>query len=115
MLSYSDDQVRAKAVELGLVGEGEPVPDRLRSRVVASLAAADTAEQQSPRARLAKHVVVEPEGRILIDGEPLPWYVARDSIEVVCHPKGDGTVRLTLLAERVEITAPKNTESENRA
>lgn len=36
-LSFTDDEIRDRAVELGLIEEGEDVPARLRARVAASL------------------------------------------------------------------------------
>ena len=114
-IQVTDQQAQEKAVQLGLIQPGEPLPQHLRGRVVADIVQEQAAERPAPRAepRLAGEIVIQPDGDILVDGEPFPWLVARDRIEVVVDPDGPAsTVRLTLLAERVRITEPQTNESE---
>ena len=103
-VKYNDDVITAKAVELGLIGNGDDLPRSLRSRVVAALIQEQTVvqgEQAQPQA--AKEIVVQPGGTILVDGEPFPWLVAKQPIEIALNPDGLSTVRLTLIAEAVQI------------
>jgi hypothetical protein len=53
---------------------------------------------------LAKTIRVE-DHHVLVNGVELPWYVAAEDIDVTLVPNGEGlaSVRLTLLAERVEV------------
>lgn len=114
-LSYSDEQIQAKAEQLGLVEAGCPVPRSQRSRVVAALVAESprAAEPQPPA--VARQITVQPGGDITIDGQPFPWTIGRTPIEVCVNPDGVSTVRLTLLTESVQILKPAPSESENRA
>jgi hypothetical protein len=115
-INYSDDEIHAKAVGLGLIEPGEALPHRLRSRVLAALAAPTSsgAAPEASRPRVPTSIVVQPGGDILIDGTSIPWAVARERIDVTSNPDGPDTVRLTLLTEHASITDPA-TESENRA
>ncbi|KPC88259.1 hypothetical protein ADL35_05790, partial [Streptomyces sp. NRRL WC-3753] len=106
------------AVHLGLIQDGEELPRQLRSRVVASLMQerrtqkAPAAEGEPARVRLAQTIVVQPGGSILIDGEELPWFAGQDPIDVHVQHDGSGSVRLTLLADSVQIT-PRKPDSES--
>jgi len=114
---YTDEQVTAKAVDLGLIQQGEELPRHLRSRVVAALLAAAADNRQPPEAepQLAKEIVVQPGGAILIDGEPFPWLVANEPMDVRLNPDGVSTVRMTLMADAVQILKPEpRKESEHR-
>ena len=53
---------------------------------------------------IAKTIRVE-DKRVLVNGVELPWYVAAEDIHVTLVPNGEGlaSVRLTFLAERVEV------------
>jgi hypothetical protein len=41
---------------------------------------------------------------LLIDGQPFPWYVELSPIEVRVDPYAAPRVRLTIVADRVELT-----------
>ncbi|MEU3528819.1 hypothetical protein AB0E62_34060 [Streptomyces sp. NPDC038707] len=110
-LTYTDADIAAKAVQLGLISDGEPLPPALRSKVVAAL----LQEQTAPAAaaaepQLAQEIVVQPNGVILIDGEPFPWLVAKDAMDVRLNPDGVSTIRMTLLAGAVQIIKPEPRE-----
>jgi hypothetical protein len=115
---FDDAELAAKAVQLGIVQEGESLPRHLRSRVAAALIeerrATARQEQADAEPRLAKSIVVQPGGAILVDGEPFPWLVAKQAMDIGLNPDGVSTVRFTLLAEAVEVLKPKpdSTESE---
>lgn len=114
---FQQAEVQAKAEQLGLVKPGEPVPQHLLNKVKAALVEerrATTASAEAAKARLAKEITVQPGGAILIDGEPLPWLAARAPMEIGLNPDGVSTVRLTLLAESIQVLKPvtDSTESE---
>lgn len=103
-LTISDSDIQAKALELGLIQPGEPVPANVRSRIVAALLA-----EQAPRAAaadvpVAKNISVQPGASVMVDGNPFPWVVQADAIEVTIAPDGSGLVRLTIPTLSVEIT-----------
>ncbi|KND30082.1 hypothetical protein [Streptomyces stelliscabiei] len=115
-LQFTDAEINAKAVQLGVITEGAAVPNRHRSKVVAALVeerrAADRQEKQAEPV-CAKEIVVEPGGAVLIDGEPFPWLIARQPMEIGLNPEGISTVRLTLLAEAVQVLKPKPSKNES--
>lgn len=113
-LSYTDAEVHAQAVRLGLIKEGGSLPRRQRSKVVASLIAERQRPDKGVEVPFARRIVVQPGGDIVIDGKPFPWLVKADQMSVALEPDGSGSVRLTIPAENVQIIEPKN-ESENRA
>ncbi|MFE0039442.1 hypothetical protein [Streptomyces sp. NPDC059015] len=107
---FSDEDIAAKAVELGLIRDGEQVPRHRRSQVAAVLV--QEAGHAQPRVaaaepQLAKEIVVQPGGAILVDGEPFPWLVAQQPMEIGLNPDGISTVRLTLMAQAVQIIKPE--------
>lgn len=109
-LSITDQDIQRKAIELGLVEEGESVPPQVRSRVAAALL-----QEQAPRPTeappLAESIVIQPGGDIEIDGRPFPWTVQAEQMSVTLGPDGSGLVRLTLPARNVQIIKPAD-ESE---
>lgn len=109
-LQFTDAELYDKAVQLGVVQEGELLPYRHRSKVAAAIVeerrAAGRAEKQAEPV-CAKEIVVEPGGAVLIDGEPFPWLISRQPMEIGLNPEGISTVRLTLLAEAVQVLKPK--------
>lgn len=115
-LQFTDAEINAKAVQLGVIAEGAAVPNRHRSKVVAALVeerrVAARAEKQAEPV-CAKEIVVEPGGAILVDGEPFPWLIARQPMEIGLNPEGVSTVRLTLLAEAVQVLKPKPSKNES--
>ncbi|MEV7364245.1 hypothetical protein ACWENS_10730 [Streptomyces sp. NPDC004532] len=114
-LSFTDEEIHAQAVRLGMVGEGDKLPRHLRSRVVASLAA----ERQRPAAPaevpIAQSIVIQPGGDVHVDGKPFPWVIQAEQMAVALNPDGAGMVTLTLPALNVQILKPATPESENRA
>lgn len=55
---------------------------------------------------MAKVIQVQSRGafaQVLVDGEEIPWHIARDTIRVDVQPDECPTVTLTLLADRVEV------------
>lgn len=113
-LSYSDGEIHAQAVRLGVINEGEPLPRHQRSKVVASLAAEKQRPSSGVKVPMAREIVVQPGGDILVDGKPFPWMVLAERMEVALDHDGGGTVRLTLPAENIQILKPLH-ESENLA
>ncbi|KOV07521.1 hypothetical protein [Streptomyces sp. XY533] len=106
-ISYSDQQIQDKAVELSLISAGQELPRNLRGKVVAALAAGDAAErQQAPEPQLAGEIVIHGNA-ILVDGEPFPWLVATQPMEIGLNPDGVSTVRMTLMAATVQIIRPE--------
>ncbi|MGK5729727.1 hypothetical protein [Streptomyces sp. URMC 124] len=109
-LSFTDEQITAKAVQLGLITDGEDLPRHLRGRVVAAL------HTERPRSTavpppVAERIVIQPGGSVEVDGRPFPWLVQADLIEVTLQPDGAGMVRLTLPARSIQILKPAD-ESE---
>lgn len=113
-LQIDEAALKAKAVELGVIKDGEALPRHERSRVAAALIAGDQQRPAVPEPVCAKEIVVQPGGAITVDGEPFPWLVARTPMEIGLNPEGISTVRLTLLAESVQVLKPKpNSTSES--
>lgn len=107
-ISYSEQQIRDKAVELGLIPAGTDLPRNLRGRVVAAMAHGDAAERSVPaEPQLAREIVIQPGGCILIDGDPFPWLVAGQPMDIGLNPDGVSTVRLTLMAAAVQVIRPE--------
>lgn len=109
-VKFNDDDIRTKAVELGLIKDGDTLPRDMRSKVAAVLLqeAAQAAPRQPARdPQLAKEIVIQPDGVILVDGEQFPWLVTRDPMDVRLDPEGVSTVRLTLMASAVQIIKPE--------
>lgn len=109
-VQFSEQDIKAKAVQLGVIRDGEALPRDQRSRVVAVLL--HEAASASPRGterepQLVKEIVIQPGGAIVIDGEPFPWLVAKQAMEIGLNPDGVSTVRLTLLAGAVQIIKPE--------
>lgn len=111
-VQFTDEQITAKAVQLGVIEAGERLPRNLRSRIVAALV-----QESAPRFEVgeappvAESIRVQPRGSIEVDGRPFPWLVQADRIEVSLEPDGSGMVRLTIPARRIQITEPAD-ESE---
>lgn len=107
-ISYTEQQIREKAAFLGLIEDGAELPRHLRSRVVAAMAHAETAERAAPtEPRLAQEIVIQPGGAVLIDGQPFPWLLTRQPMEISLDPDGTSTVRLTVMAAAVQIVQPE--------
>lgn len=113
-LSYSDEQIQAKAEQLGLVEPGRDLPRHLRSRVVAALAAERQRPAKATEVPIAQSIVIQPGGAIEVDGKPFPWVIQADQMSVTLSPDGAGMVRLSIPALNVQILKPAP-ESENRA
>jgi hypothetical protein len=109
-VQFTEFDIRAKAVELGLIQDGDVLPRHQRSKVVAVLlqeAANASPKKAEPEPQLAKEIVIQPGGAILVDGEPFPWLVAKQPMEIGLDPDGTSTVRLTLLTGAVQIIKPE--------
>lgn len=116
MQEFTDAEVAAKAVKLGVIDDGQELPRNQRGRIVALLmqerlsapAEEPTPTPQAPQ--LAREVLIQPGGAITIDGAPFPWLVAAEPMDIRLSPSpnGDSTVRLTLLAESVQIIKPES-------
>jgi hypothetical protein len=117
---FTDDEVQTKAEQLGLVQPGQPVPTAVYSKVKAAIVEDRRADahREAPAAQpqMAESIVVQPGGAILVDGKPFPWLVASEDMAITLSPEPNGisSVRLTLLADSVQILPPKtdSTESE---
>ncbi|MBT2467858.1 hypothetical protein J7E97_08215 [Streptomyces sp. ISL-66] len=109
-VSYTEQEIREQAFHLGLIGDRQAdVPRNLRSKVIATLVEGNRpSEAPSPREpQLAQAVVIQPGGTVLVDGEPFPWLIARQPMEISLDPEGISTVRLTLMAASVQIVQPE--------
>lgn len=112
-IQFTDEQIHDKAVELQLIYPSQELPRNLRSHVVSALIQQEAqggrrAEGGEPQ--LAKEVVIQPGGAILVDGEPFPWLVTKQPMEIGLDPDGISTVRLTLMAGAVRIIKPEPRE-----
>jgi hypothetical protein len=120
-LHFTPEQIYAEAVRIGLVRDAEPLPDKLRARAAASLAAAQHAARVAAAAvtgpQVARIVTVRPGRGPLVDGKPFPWAVTDDTVQVEVRADGSGFVRLTLPALQVRVDADTDSpdESEPRA
>ncbi|MFJ5089967.1 hypothetical protein [Streptomyces sp. NPDC088674] len=110
--SFTDAEIQAAAVRLGVIKAGEDVPARLRSRVVASLVADRRRPTSAAEVPVAQQIIVEPGGQISVDGKPFPWVVQAGQIGVTLQPDGAGMVTLTMPALNIQITQPAHPESE---
>jgi hypothetical protein len=114
---FTDAELYEKALQLGVIGHGEDLPRNQRSKVVAALIEerrASARQEQAQEPTCAKEIVVQPGGAVLVDGEPFPWLIAKQPMEIGLNPEGISTVRLTLLTETVQVLKPKqNPESES--
>ncbi|WP_330339416.1 hypothetical protein [Streptomyces sp. NBC_00557] len=112
---FSDSELHAKAVQLGVITEGEELPREQRSRVAAALLeerrAAKAPAQPAEPVRAREITVRGTE--ITVDGKPFPWLVARAPMEIGLAVDGSGTVRLTLLADSVQVLKPPTSNSES--
>lgn len=108
--TFTEQQIQARAVELGLIPEGQPLPRHLRSRVIAALIADRAAKRPTADAPVADRIVVEPGVGVQVDGKPFPWMVQADRIEVALEPDGSGLVRLTLPTHNVQIKPVNESE-----
>ncbi|WP_411102441.1 hypothetical protein [Streptomyces sp. cmx-4-9] len=106
-ISYTDKQIHDKAVEVGLIPADAELPRNLRGKVVAVLANGDAAERAIPaEPQLAGEIVIHGSS-ILVDGEPFPWLVTGQPMEIGLNPDGVSTVRLTLMAATVQVIRPE--------
>ncbi|MCX4993854.1 hypothetical protein [Streptomyces longwoodensis] len=115
MLQLPDAELHAKAVELGIITKDQDLPPSQRSRVAAVLLADRRAAEQpqAPAAPKCAREITVRGSEITVDGKPFPWLVARAPMEIGLNPDGSGTVRITLLADAVQILTPQpTTESE---
>lgn len=109
-LQFDEADLHAKAVELGLIYASQELPANLRSRVAAALLQERATHAPGSEPQLAKEIVIQQNGPILVDGEPFPWLVAKQPMEIGLNPDGVSTVRMTLLAESVQILKPEPRE-----
>ncbi|WP_327300379.1 hypothetical protein [Streptomyces goshikiensis] len=106
-ISYTDQQIHDKAVQLGLITADAELPRNLRGRVVAAMAHGDAAERAAPvEPQLAQEIAIHGNS-ILVDGEPFPWLVAAQPMDIGLNPDGVSTVRLTLMAATVQVIRPE--------
>ncbi|MFF3671687.1 hypothetical protein [Microtetraspora malaysiensis] len=102
MYQFSEQEITAKAVELGLVANGEALPANLRSKAVKALAAAVQQQPVEPPLEVG-HLILTPDRRVLLDGHVLPLQVLdSDPIHVVLHGEG-ATIRLTVAARTITV------------
>lgn len=121
-ITYSPEQIRAHAVQLGLIpADADQVPQNLRSTVVASLhtrarlgVSPPPAEENTEAPASGTRIEVRPGegGTVLVDGAALPWLAPGERIDVALDADGGGTVRLTLRADTILIHPA--TSKENR-
>lgn len=107
MITFTPEQIRAKAERLGLIAPGDQLPAHQRSRVVAALAVEQAPAVKAADVPVAQSILVQPGAGVEIDGRPFPWIVQADAIEVTLAPDGSGLVRLTIPTQSVQITKPE--------
>lgn len=114
-IQVSEEAIQARAVELGLIQPGKALPRQLRSRVVAAMTEPGSPQLAPRPPRLAREVVIQPGGAVLVDGEPFPWLLGRQPMDITLQHDGVSSVRFTLLAAAVQIVPPEpRPESETR-
>ncbi|MBT2477649.1 hypothetical protein [Streptomyces sp. ISL-94] len=109
-VSYTEQEIRDQALYLGLIGDRQgDVPRNLRSKVIATLVEGNcpSAVPSPGEPQLAQAIVIQPGGTVLVDGEPFPWLITRQPMEINLDPDGTSTVRLTLMAASVQIVHPE--------
>ncbi|MFF5703393.1 hypothetical protein ACFY7H_12930 [Streptomyces sp. NPDC012794] len=108
-ISYTDQEIHDRAAFLGYISPSQELPRNLRSRIVANLMARDAPEAsiEPSQPQMAREIVIQPGGVVLVDGEPFPWLLTRQAMEVYLDPDGISTVRLTLMADAVRIIQPE--------
>jgi hypothetical protein len=109
-ITHTDEEIHAKAVQLGLIQDGDELPRAMRGKVLAALLREQPKAAPAAEPALAAEIVVQPGGQILVDGEPFPWLVAKQPMEIGLDPDGISTVRMTLLAKAVQIIKPEPKE-----
>jgi hypothetical protein len=109
VLEFTDDEIRAKAVQLGLAYEGGDgaFPSRHRSKIVAALVEdrrveAAAAQPSDDGPYIGGQIVIRPGERIELDGQALPAAAEPIEVRVSADPAVPSTVRLTLLAHTVQ-------------
>ncbi|MFW3473661.1 hypothetical protein ACN24M_20555 [Streptomyces microflavus] len=107
-LTVTDDDIARKAVQLGVIKEGQMVPPNMRSRIVAALLQEQMPGVKTADVPVAQSIVVQPGGGVEIDGRPFPWVIQAETIEVTLDPSGSGLVRLTIPTLSVQITKPES-------
>jgi hypothetical protein len=112
-IQFTDQQIHDKAVELQLIYPSQELPRNLRSSVVSALIQQE-AQGGRPAGggepQLAKEIVIQPGGVILVDGEPFPWIVTNEPMQINLATDGPSTVRLTLASDAVQIIKPEPRE-----
>lgn len=114
MFSPSDADVQVKAEELGVVQSGETLPRNQRSKVVAALlqdARLGARRARPSPATVAQSITVRTGESVEVDGQPFPWVIQSDAIEVTLNPSGEGLVRLTIPTKSVQIIKPESEQS----
>ncbi|KOU41254.1 hypothetical protein ADK55_29115 [Streptomyces sp. WM4235] len=107
-IKYTDQEIHEQAVRLHLIGDSDELPRNLRSRVLATLVEVDRQQKVSgAEPELAQEIVIQPGGLILVDGNPFPWLVAAQPMDIGLNPDGVSTVRLTLMAANVQVIRPE--------
>ncbi|NDZ63558.1 hypothetical protein [Streptomyces cyaneofuscatus] len=107
-LTVTDADITRKAVELGVIEEGQMVPPKERSRIVAALLQEQMPRMTSADVPVAQSIVVQPGSGVEVDGRPFPWVIQAETIEVTLDPSGSGLVRLTIPTQSVQITKPES-------
>ncbi|WP_067171198.1 hypothetical protein [Microtetraspora niveoalba] len=111
MYQFAEPEITAKAVQLGLIADGEALPANLRSKAVKALAAALQQQQPAEPALEVGHLVLTPDRRVLLDGHALPLQVLdADPIHVVLHGEV-ATIRLTVAARTITVHQKENQTS----
>ncbi|MFE3485085.1 hypothetical protein [Streptomyces griseus] len=110
-LTVTDADIARKAMQLGVIEEGQPVPPNMRSRIVAALLQEQMPGVKAADVPVAQSIVVQPGGGVEIDGRPFPWVIQAETIEVTLDPSGSGLVRLTIPTLSVQITKPESEQN----
>lgn len=104
MLEYTDAEIHAKAVQMGVIYESQTVPANMRSQIVAALVEERRAAAQPSEDGLyiGGQITIRPGTSIELDGQRLPAAGESVEIHVSADPDTPSTVRLTLLAHTIQ-------------
>jgi len=108
VLTFTEDEIKAKAVQLGIIDRPDrAMPPEVRSRVKAALVEERRAAEMAARPAddgpyIGGQITIRPGAGIELDGERLPAAAEPVDIRVSTDPAVPSTVRLTLLAHTVQ-------------
>lgn len=106
MLEFTNSEMRAKAVQLGIIKDGEDLPVGALSKIKAALVEErrTAAEPTEDGPYIGGQISIRPGVSVELDGQRLPAAAEPVEIRVSADPDIPSTVRLTLLAHTIQTT-----------